>query len=246
LDNIEINNLEWDSDFFNLSVGKIDISPMEKIEDLSKLKKLILKSKYDLLYIFSDISQYPLLEFKGISPIHADTHVYLRMDMPSEIEPIEYKLLTVDNISLMNIKVEDLYEISDQIAPVSRFYNDPGIKKKKVIELYRRFIQNSLNGSFGKGLITERNPENKVISLISIDSIDTIGREILIGVNRSYRGKHSGERIFTKSLNYWKDRGIKEIETVVSVRNLKSLDFHLKLGFKIYKIRNVYHLWIQD
>jgi len=239
-----IDYLNWDSNFFGLTVGKVDLSVITNSKILNKFRKSINKIDYDLVYIYTGINQLPFPNLDKVILEFVDTQLYLKMDMLSEIKLLEYELITEDNIP-ENVKINDLYKISDEVAPFSRFYHDPKISKNKVVELYRNFIRNSLNGSFGEGLILDYNNKGEVIGLFSLDTIGGVGKEILIGVKESYRGKGSGERLFYKGLNYWKDKGVQEIKTIVSARNIKSLNFHLKLGFSIYKISNIYHLWIK-
>ncbi|GAH07418.1 unnamed protein product, partial [marine sediment metagenome] len=110
---------------------------------------------------------------------------------------------------------------------------------------YYKFIQNSLDGSFGDGLILDIGFGGETKGLFVLGTKGNLGREILIGVKKSYRGKGVGRRLFERSLNYWRDKGIKEIRTAVSVKNLDSLNFHINMGYRISKIDNVYHLWIE-
>ena len=243
--NVRIDFLGWDSNFFGLKIGKIDLSLTKNLNKLNKFKKSLEESDYDLIYIFSDISQMPFPYFNKTTLTLIDTQIHLKMNMPLNIKPLKYELITKDNLP-RKVKIDDLFKISDGIAPFSRFSYDSKISKKKVIELYHKFIENSLNGTFGKGLILDTEINGKLIGLFSIDSFDNIGKEIIIGIKKFYRGKGSGRRLFDKSLNYWKDRGVKEVKTIVSARNLDSLNFHLKLGFNIFKINNVYHLWLKD
>lgn len=241
---IKIDTLNWDSNFFGLRVGRVDLSLFKELDVLNKLEKSINEMEYDLVYIFTDIGQMPFVNLDKTMPEFVDTQLHLKMDMPLRIKLLKYELITERNLP-ENVKVHDLYKISDEIALFSRFYYDPRISKDKVFELYRSFIRNSLNGSFGEGLILDYDANGEVIGLFSLDTVGDIGKEILIGVRGSFRRKGSGERLFYRSLNYWKIKGVKEVKTIVSARNLNSLNFHLKMGFNIDRISNVYHLWLE-
>ncbi len=241
---IKIIFLPWDSKFFGIKVGKIDFSSAENKLVFKKFEELIRQSGYDLIYIYSDISLRPFSCWKNMDSELVDTQVYLKMIMP-KVQLSEYELVTNDNL-LNYAKIDGLYKISDDIVPASRFSYDPKISKKRVIELYRKMIQNSLNCSFGDGLILEIGYDREIKGLFVLGTGKNIGKELLIGVKKSYRGKGIGRILFNRGLNYWKDKGVREIRTVVSAKNLNSLNFHLKLGYNISKIKKVYHLWLNS
>jgi len=242
---IKIDFLSWDSNFFNVKVGKADLSLVRNLNILNKVIKSISKVDYDLIYIFTDIDKMPLIKLENAAVEFVDTQIYLKMNIPSEIKLLEYELIKEGNMP-KNVEIYDLYKISDGLASFSRFYNDKNISNEKVVELYRNFINNSLNGSYGEGLILDYNTKGDIIGLLSLDTICDIGKEILIGVKGSCRRKGYGEMLFYKSLSYWKDKGVQEVRTTVSARNINSLNFHLKLGFKVHKFSNVYHMWIKN
>ncbi len=241
---IKINFVPWDSDFFRMKIGKIEISSTEEKLVFNEFEESVRQSGYDLLYIYSDISLSPMDYLKNVDIRHVDTQAYLQMIMP-KVELFEYELVTDNNLHNYT-KIDDLYKISDEIVSKSRFSYDLKISKQKVIGLYRKVIENSLNRSFGDGLILVIGDNREAAGLFALGIDENIGKELLIGVKESHRGKGIGRILFNKSLNYWKNRGVKEIRTVVSKKNPDSLNFHLKLGYNISKIKKVYHLWLKS
>lgn len=247
MESVKIDFLPWDSAFFELKVGKIDFPSNKKSLDFNEFKRLIRNSDYDLIYIITDLGQIPYEFYKKSKNIDLkliDSQVHLEMSMPPKIKLLEYELITENNLCKYS-NVDELYKISDEIAPFSRFNYDSRISKKKVTGLYHKFIHNSLEGSFGDGLILDVGSDGEINGLFALGSKGNLGREILIAVKKSYRGKGVGRRLFERSLNYWRDKGVKEIKTVVSAKNLDSLNFHLNMGYRISKIKNVYHLWTE-
>jgi len=247
MENIKIDFLPWDSNFFGLKVGRIDFSSNKESQHFDELGKFIRNSDYDLIYLFTNLGQIPFKLYqdgKDINLKFIDSQIHLEMNIPPEIKILEYGLITKDNLCNYT-NIDQLYKISDEVALFSRFNHDSRISKKKVKELYYKFIQNSLDGSFGDGLILDIGPNGEVKGLFALGTKGNLGREILIGVKESNRGKGVGRRLFDRSLSYWRDKGVKVIRTIVSEKNLDSLNFHLHLGYRIIKIKNVYHLWVE-
>jgi len=246
--NIKIDFLSWDSAFFGFKIGKIDFSLGKELLDFNELRRIAKNSGYVLIYLLTNLGQIPFKLYENNKNINLkliDNQAHLEMNMPPKIKLIEYKLITEKNLHEYS-NIDELYKISDEIAPFSRFNYDPRISKKKVTNLYQKFVQNSLKGSFGDGLILDIGTDGEIKGLFALAIEGNLGREILIGVKKQYRRRGIGRILFEKSLNYWKDKGARKIKTVVSLKNLDSLDFHLNLGYKINKIKSVYHLWLEE
>ncbi|GAG91296.1 unnamed protein product, partial [marine sediment metagenome] len=59
MENIKIDFLPWDSNFFGLKVGKIDFSSNKELLDFNEFKRLVGNYNYDLIYIFTNLGQIP-------------------------------------------------------------------------------------------------------------------------------------------------------------------------------------------
>ena len=81
---------------------------------------------------------------------------------------------------------------------------------------------------------------------ISLSLGKDITKELLIGVKREFKQYGIGNILIKKALNCCKDNQINELTTVVSAKNLDSLNFHLKQGFIVKNIINIYHLWLKE
>ena len=140
--NIEI--LNWDSDFFNLKVGKVNIPEGEAI-DVERFKEIAVAKKFDLIYVF---------KFQKMLP--------REIILKAELELVDIQLTMskkYDKADILNIPYEfrtelnekeknECYNIAEQISVVSRFYKEPLIGPEKTKALYRKWIDNTLNSSF--------------------------------------------------------------------------------------------------
>ena len=167
------------------------------------------------------------------------------MDIPKKIKSVEYEILNYSNF--MNYKkiFKNICDIAIDISIYSRFYNDKKISKSQVKKLYIEMINNSINSTYGNGLILDF-LNNEFAGFFSIGVDKTNARELLIGVRSSFRDKGIGKKLFLKSLSFCKNNNIDSIKAIVSARNINSVNFHFKLGYSIYKMLNVYHVWVNN
>ena len=245
----QLELLPYDSDFFGLKIGKYALTP-DGISNFETIKHLIKKSDYDLVYFFCDVSLSEKISINEFDCQFVDTQLNLKMEIPQDIVKLDFTIVTNNNLSSFT-SLEELYMLSDEVAMVSRFSYDKNIELKKVKDLYRRIIDNSLSKKFGEGIILEIDTANRVTGLFVVGSSSiypdcNIGKEILIAVKKEPRVKGIGKKLFCKFLNYCKNNGIKEIFTKVSIKNLNSINFHMSLGYKVFKIENVYHVWLKN
>ena len=237
-----ITYLDWDSTFFGFKIGYIDLT--EKFHfSIEEIINDINKSDFKLIYIYSNISQEIKINSNDIDLNLVDTQLLLSMNIPDNIPATSYQIIDYKNKNDYKKIIGNLFNIAKDISVYSRFYNDKKISKSKVRDLYVEMVQNSINDSYGNGILFEL-LDNKIVGLFSISIKESGAKELLIGTEKGLRGKGIGRNIFLKALNFCKDNGVKKITTIVSARNIDSANFHFKLGYNLYTIRNVYHIWV--
>jgi len=241
----KIEFLGWDSNFFGLKIGKIEFNKSLGVKELNNLKDLIFQSNLDLIYIFTDISFKPLSFLYKIGAELIDIQLNYKLHIPFDMEDMgNYIIVDESNVNKY-VKKEELYKISEQIALTSRFSFDSRIKHEKLLELYRLIVDNSLNKTFGDGLIIDLNDDRKLRGFITFKTMYNYGRPFIIGVDPKYKGKGIGLKIYKQLLHYWHLKNIREVRTVASLKSIVALNFHPKLGFKVVKVNNVFHLWLK-
>jgi dTDP-4-amino-4,6-dideoxy-D-galactose acyltransferase len=237
---MQIKYLKWDTDFFGFKVGKLDIRSTNLKINSDSLKEKASKEGYKLVYTYIKENN-PVN--KGFDKFLVDSHISMEMAMPEEKPEKQFILLNEYNMP-DDMMVEELFNITDDVATLSRFSRDPNIDKLKVVNLYREFIRNSIKTTFGDGIIIKRN-KNKIIEGLFIPSTSgNTGRELLIGVDGNFRRNGIGRKLFHLSLNYWSSKGVINIFTNVSKNNVDSLNFHTRLGYNVKDVINIYHIWL--
>jgi N-acetylglutamate synthase-like GNAT family acetyltransferase len=164
------------------------------------------------------------------------------MSMPSKKINISNTDIDI-NARLTEDQIKGCYDIAEQIAVVSRFYKEPLIGPEKTKKLYRKWIDNSLNKSFGEILISKSYDIVTGIHVIKTNHEENAGLCSLIGVNNNYKGLGIGNNLWKQAFIYWNQhKDIKICKVPFSINNCDSFNFHLKMGFnKIEEIKYVYH-----
>ncbi|WP_432673080.1 GNAT family N-acetyltransferase [Flavobacterium sp. SM2513] len=239
---MKIEALEWDSNFFNLRIGRLIIENQQDFD----VQEFILQStlNFDLIYV---ISNFKMLNAKIVDACKLNlTEIMVTMSKPfnkdlylNEDAPYDFRNEFTEN------ELKECYGIAEQVASVSRFNHEPLIGEKLTKSLYRKWIDNAVNASFADGIFVEKNNENIIgIHLIKTSHEEQIGRFTLTAIDQKFNRMGLGSKIWNQSYNYWaKNSNINKILSPFSFQNKESLNFHLKAGFnKVEDLKYIYHL----
>lgn len=231
-----IEFLEWDSNFFNLKIGKI-IRTNFSFNDFKKEQK---ERQFDLIYAFCDINAQIPGFWETMNFYLVDTAVTLSMNFDkNKYANFNYNLKN----ELSKKDIESCYEIAETTAIVSRFYKEPMIGQEMTKKLYREWVDRALDKSFADGIFIER-VENEIAGIHIIKTKNNIGFFSLTGVKNNFKGQHIGTKLWNQSFGYWANSSekIDLIKSPFSLRNTSSFYFHQAMGFKkIESIQYVYH-----
>lgn len=237
---MRIEYLEWDSNFFGLKIGKIEIRN-DIFFDIKLFQDLVKSKGFDLVYIFKYNT---ILKFSGLIDNQFDlVDIMLTMSkafIKDDYLNQEYEFRT----DLTEKELSDCYGIAETTAIVSRFYKESIIGPKKAKELYRKWIDNALNKSCSDGLFVVKDENNILgIHIIKTDIENKVGHCSLIGVSPIAKKSGFGRNLWEQAHGYWAlQSNIKSCNVPFSLQNKESFNFHLKMGFnKIEEIKYVYH-----
>jgi dTDP-4-amino-4,6-dideoxy-D-galactose acyltransferase len=233
-----IERLDWDSEFFGMEVGKMDIQSdtvtnvSEFLHDANHFKLIYINSFEKLLSKrFTDIANLELMDVMITMSLNFENALYRDINYKNE-----------DHFSENDLK--DCYAIADQVSEVSRFNKEILIGKNKTKTLYREWINNGLNKTFGDGFFIERE-SNKIIGvhLVEIDRKNKVGYFTLTSVEKNYKNRGVGKKLWKQSFGFFaQETDINVIKSPFSLMNKDSFNFHLKLGFnKIVETKYIYH-----
>jgi len=233
-----IELLKWDSDFFGIKVGKIQLvrGNFEKSKFVDEQNE----EHYDLIYGFSsaDKTSNGFWELLGFHLADCPVTVSMKFDL-TKYKNLEYECCT----GLSKNDVKACYEIAEMIAPVSRFYREPTIGRELTKKMYRKWIDTALDGSFSDYLFVER-VERKIVGIHAIKTDNNVGIFTLTGVRDGFTGQGMGRRLWGQSFSYWANNTPKVnlIRSRFSINNIPSFNFHIAMGFNIVEsVNHIYH-----
>jgi len=235
-----INHLKWDSDFFGIKIGKIDIYD-ENDFDSKLFKSIANEERYELIYVIKYFSI-----FSKKKSLNGEIELFdIMLTMSMKFNKNKYLNIPFNLLSkLSSSELKGCYHIAELTSGVSRFNNEPKIGNLKTKALYRKWIDNTINQEFSDGIFIEKK-ENKIggLHIIRTDRANSIGYFTLTGVDSNLKREGIGKKLWMQSFAYWAhESNILIIKSPFSFQNLPSFNFHLKMGFdKVEEVKYIYH-----
>lgn len=226
-----INELTWDSKFFNRKIGELKVVS----ESLPQMKYAVERAKKNgFKYIICKIQSQEtalikLLESLGfylsdigvIWAVEAKIFLHRNANKNSDNRK-SIKTATEKDIPMLKKMVKSLFL-------ESRFYNDPFFSKEEADNMYQTWIENSVKGNIAdivlyipvKGFIT-----CKKLPLCT-------GEIVLVGVKKDFRGKGIGTILTQKAIKWFETQGTSVVSVRTQLKNLRAMNFYAQLGFYI-------------
>lgn len=232
-----IEYLKWDSDFFDLKIGKIEA---DQSTDLKEQLVIAEKERYRLLYVFCDkhfnINTHLLKEHNGKL---VDRKVIFEKSILDPIK-ISNSLLIKEytqpeaNANLIHLALES--------GKYSRFKLDLNFHSNAFKNLYTRWIKKSVEGKLAdKVFVIYAN--DKEIAMITVMKKNNRAQIGLIATHEDYRGYGYGKKLLQQVEEYAIKNDITHIEVATQLDNKAAISFYEKCNYKIKSIHNIYHFW---
>lgn len=229
---MKTKRLGWDSLFFNLEVAEAEISSSEI--DLSSLQN------FDLIYTKS--AQDFQLDTKDFTIGATEEKVVFSKNLTSQTENFKKNAPIHSVFELESYTKETLYDLAFESGKYSRFKIDTQIPKGKFEELYRLWIDNSLNKSFADFFVVWIE-ETKILGFVTLKLHPTYGQIGLIAVAPNQQGKGIGTQLIKVSEEYCTQNNIFELKIPTQKQNVEACSFYHKLGYKIVENTYIKHVW---
>lgn len=231
---MEIRKLDWDSEFFGLQIGRIDLQTLDDAVDLA-LMHYDLKYQYDLLYVFSKEG----LSFDAVGAELVDEKIlYSKPCEPRE----QY-----NDISFYKQEVpsEDLYRLALVSGGYSRFKLDERLPAGSYERLYTRWIENACpKDGTNKQILTFLDAQNVAKGMITIDHQGEMGHIGLVAVDTDCQHQGIGGKIMSTLDGYLYSLGVKILEVPTQKANTDACCWYEKNGFKVKSVTPIYHWWL--
>ena len=234
--NIQLS--EWDSEFFQMKIGKVELKPSL---DLQSLKEEFIANHYDLLYLFQREASKSLSgKISALGGLHVDNKILFEADLEYEniTDANDASILLYDSPQIS----AGFYSIARQTAAYSRFKTDANFDPEAYIKLYDTWLERSIDKSIADDILVYK-ADGQVAGFVTLklhaDKL-TIG---LFGVNLDHRGTGIGSKLMHACFQYAKSHQRHKIEVATQEANKAAVNFYKKNGFAVKDNINIYHLW---
>lgn len=237
---VEIEYLKWDSDFFDLRIGRIYLNELILTITPEEILRTARLEKYNVLYLFTCCDT-PLIHdySKKLSASLVDCKVTFTKNITNCQEVNTNKVESYSS----SVVSDELYSLALQSGQYSRFKVDVNFGNNAFEKLYKVWIDNSINRKIADEVFVVRENEKEIgfITLNILNNTATIG---LLAVDMNYRNKTIGRILIAKVEQYCYEKGVKSIEVATQQNNINACRFYERNGFQILKCEAIYHLWI--
>jgi dTDP-4-amino-4,6-dideoxy-D-galactose acyltransferase len=229
--------LDWDSDFFNFSVGRIE-GLIEKEQDIRNIEFLIEENNTELSY-YSTSNELPsyVFESKKFDIVLVDKKTTYTKSINSDLV-IHNSISSIEQ----NTSKDKLINLSIQSGIYSRFNIDKRIGKEKFEKMYALWMINSINRKIAKEVLvfTENNNLAGFVSLGEKNNRADIG---IIAVDHDFRGKGIGKILMSSAEKWFSNLGYNSIQVVTQGDNTPACRLYESCGYKVDTVEFFYHIW---
>jgi len=229
-----VNRLDWDSKFFGLRIGRVEIQSEEENRSLASKKKM-LKRNYDLIYVFSN---------HGLGSVDSEAKL---VD-----EKIVYSLsggFSIEDspkVVLWDAEwgvTKDLLYLALISGVYSRFKLDERFPVGSYERLYSRWIEQSVNHSIATEVfcyVVDNTPRGLVTLNIN-DGKGTIG---LVAIHEDFQHKGIGFNMMHHVISYTRQHQCKMLSVATQLKNISACRLYEKSGFVEESVTDVWHWWL--
>ncbi|MDB3905283.1 GNAT family N-acetyltransferase [Crocinitomicaceae bacterium] len=229
-----ISELDFDSQLFDLKVGKLEITNNRIIANNKDL------NNYDLVYIFSKT------RLDGLDNKLVDTKLTFDLEVNHSI--IQEILYQNEQVSEFNINIHDfnsLKKLALLSGIYSRFKRDKNLPSNSFYNLYTLWIKKLINLESPDKVFVYTLPghNEQVIGFLSIKIENGIGTIGMIAVDNNHQGLGIGRSLLNKSLIYLKKSNVQLLKVSTQLINTSAVSFYNKLSFDESSRKYIYHIW---
>jgi dTDP-4-amino-4,6-dideoxy-D-galactose acyltransferase len=237
--------LEWDSAFFGFTVARI-LPPRMKGNDLAHTLAEMKADGVTLAYWASDPaddesqasarSNHAFLADRKVTFVMSAQEIQAVAGNPTGSDlPVEEYPDTVPT--------PELEELALQAGIFSRFRIDTRIPEERFAALYKIWINRSVAREIAAAVFVVRH-EGKIAGMVTVGEKNGRADIGLIAVDESLRGRNAGTALVKAAQNWGVSMGYSFAQVVTQGENKPACRFYEKCGYKVDKVENIYHFWI--
>ena len=222
--------LQWDTEFFGFGVGRIDSTDASDSDVMASITALKAEG-CRLIYVFTNS---PLkLENVEMSLVDRKRSYILRSP--------KMKKETCEVSNFIG-KSESLYNLGIQSGEYSRYNIDCRIGETEFRRLYKKWVDNAVNGEFGDYVFSV-DVDCRPVGFITARRMNDMISIGLFATDKEFRGHGIGGSLIQRIENVAFDLKT-EVEVTTQADNINACRFYSNRGYEIREESLVYHVWI--
>lgn len=236
---IIIDELDWDSNYFNLRCGKVDLAEEDIDSDaLSDLLSCI--NQFDFVSIRC-AGNFVETNYRITSELHArlvDINIQLSKSIEHMQEPLDFRIIPSWDLD------EDLFlqmRVLEEDYMYSKFVRDPHMRSRDAFNVYNEWIANSRY--FDDKYFAIKLAEGKVAGFTLFRLSDNDITLELVKVNEGFRGCGIASELMRGINHFGSLRGCEVARVGTQLDNLPAINMYHKMGFREVSRTFVYHCW---
>jgi dTDP-4-amino-4,6-dideoxy-D-galactose acyltransferase len=234
---IELQSLEWDSNFFGKKIGLVDLR--EQLMDLQQLTSILdraSRENYAIIYCFCDgdvFIENAFLEGRGGQLV--DRKVIFETNDFS----IKMRTTFVEEYLTSQLcpELEQLALISGKY---SRFRIEPYFSEGDYSMLYIEWLKKSLNNELSDGVFVAKE-DGKIVGFVTLSLESQRAKIGLIAVDGLNQGRGYGSQLLDVAKHFCLEKNVKTLEVATQLSNTAACAFYEKNGFISKSLSNIYH-----
>ncbi len=235
-----ITELEWDSAFFGMKVGKLTgITHSVEIEE--RALEVARSAGFKLLYatVEHPLEATTLNRLDRFGVFLADQKASF---ICSDLTEITRECASQIS-SLLGPSDPAMESLAILAGEFSRFRLDPRIPKGKFEELYRLWIRKSISREFADEVIVVR-IDGDLAGLLTMSQKETVGNLGLIAVDPKFRGRGVGSDLVQGFMKWSAERGCLSCMIPTQLANEPACRLYTRAGFKLHSVESLLHFWL--
>jgi GNAT superfamily N-acetyltransferase len=236
--------LEWDSQFFNLPIGRIEIpSPSLSPDAISAALREAKDLKLACLYFQVPFVSPEITAFCSRQNfLLVDIRTVLSKPLENEPFPGESG---EDIAGPEEAHYPVLEKIVESLARASRFYFDPHFGEEGANRLYRTWLRKSFSEGFSSDFLVafrDGRPEG----FLTLRTREGVPHIDLLGVAEEARGRGVGGRLIRCAESRLRAEGAGRLDVVTQGHNIDALRVYQKSGFRVASSDIFFHIWLEE
>ena len=230
---MDIRTLQWDSDFFGLRIGRVDLQTQADATELAKRHEE-LKQQYNLLYVF-DLNA---VGFVAEGARLVDEKILYSKYCENRVADKDVMLYQQD------APRDYLYKLALVSGGYSRFKLDKRLPEGSYEKMYRLWMNKSCPAAGSNKQIFVYYPDGIAQGMITVDYEGEKAQIGLVAVDPDYQHQGVGTKIMSTLESYLYRKGVVTIDVATQAANTDACRWYDKNGFNVQSKTPIYHWWI--